>query len=163
MSRGFHKIDEIDYNVDNLEMGTKTPVAAYVERIYLAWLNSIGQVRSQREFSELLGMDRQRFNNYYNGKRTNMDYATAVHVAKIAAGFGAENPYEILEILGYPVPGVGDLYARVSPLFSGAMRAALNEINEKILESGVEPDSPEAWEIARSVLARIGLGTNPNR
>lgn len=104
MSRGFHNSCEIDYNVI-VSGSNKPPIAVYTERIYLAWINSLGQVRPQSEFAELLGMDRQRFNNYYNGKRANMDYATAVRVAEIAAGFGADNPYEILEILGYPVPG----------------------------------------------------------
>lgn len=65
-------------------------------------------------------------NNYYNGKRTNMDYATAQRVARIAAGFGAEKPDEILEILGYPRAGTPDPFARISPEFSDTIRAAPN-------------------------------------
>lgn len=161
MSIAINNSHEIDYNV--IVSGNKPPTATYMERIYLAWINSVGQVRPQSEFAEILGMDRQRFNNYYNGKRTNMDYVTAQRVGQIAAGFGADNPYEILEILGFPRPVSEDPLSKISPEFSETLQAALKEINEKIDLAGVEADSPEAWEIARSVLSRIGLAEKPKR
>lgn len=111
------------------------PTAKYMQRIFLAWLNNVGKARSQKEFADYLGLEKIRFNRYYNGARTEIDYPTAIHICQKAESFGAENPFELLTILGYPKPTKFDL-SSLPPEDASSLEGALIELTSRIHELG---------------------------
>jgi len=103
----------------------KTPVSRFLERVYLKWINSIGEVRTQKEFSQFLGVEYSKFNRYYNGHRSDMDYVTALKICR------AVKDYELMEILGFEIPEE-DLIAVLPTDRAASLRAALTEIRERL-------------------------------
>jgi hypothetical protein len=108
----------------------KPPTARYMEKVYLAWLNQVGQVRSQKEFAEYLELDQIRFNRYYNGARTEIDYATALSICR------KTGDYELMDILGYPRPIEGFDFSSLPPEDAASLRAAVFELTDKLNELG---------------------------
>ena len=71
------------------------PLGDFLQRKYLEWINSCGEVRSQREYAEYLGLKPMTFSQYLNGKRKKIDDPSIVNM--LAEKLGDE----LYEVLGY--------------------------------------------------------------
>lgn len=78
-------------------MSEVNKLASWLEKQYIDWMAKEKQVKSQREFAELLGIDPVKLNQYLNGRRKMPDLET---VNLIAEKLGPE----IYDILGLARP-----------------------------------------------------------
>lgn len=74
---------------------TRGPLGDFLQRKYLEWINSCGEVRSQREYADYLGLKPMTFSQYLNGKRKKIDDPNIVNM--LAEKLGDE----LYEVLGY--------------------------------------------------------------
>lgn len=138
-------------NCYNLFMESKGPVARWLEKKYVQWINDQGVVRSQKEFAEFLGLDRVTFNRYYNGSRERMDYKNALQISSRLGDF------ELLDILGYERPSADSLLEGYPPEFRKQFSAALGEARSELVSRGITEGTDEAREIINMAFRRHGL------
>lgn len=78
-------------------MSTKEDFAKWLERKYIDWLREKGEIASQREFAEYIGIEPMNLSNYLNAKRRMPDPDS---VMKIAEKLGPE----VYDVLGLARP-----------------------------------------------------------
>jgi hypothetical protein len=132
-------------------MTGKGPVARWLEKKYIQWINEQGEMRTQEEFANFLGVDRVTFNRHYNGTIKRMELSTALKYAKKL------NDYEILDILGYERPNEEKLLEGFPPEFKTAFSAALNEARSELVKRGITEGTEEARSIINTAFERYGL------
>lgn len=71
------------------------PLGNFLQRKYIEWINAQGEVKSQKEFAEHLGIHPMTFSHYLNGKRKKIDDPKIVNL--LAEKLGDE----LYEVLGY--------------------------------------------------------------
>ena len=130
-------------------MTDKPPVAKFLERKYIQWISECGEFHSQKDFAAFLEVEHSSFNRYYNGRRSDMEYQTALKICKKVRDF------ELLEILGYPPPSEEDLLSILPPGRGASIRAALEEIKLTVKQSGAISE-----EEADEILSRHGWKSN---
>jgi transcriptional regulator with XRE-family HTH domain len=78
-------------------MKHKEAFAKWLERQYIEWMSDRGEVASQREFAEFIGIDPMNLSNYLNAKRRMPDQES---IKKIAEKLGPE----VYDVLGLARP-----------------------------------------------------------
>lgn len=135
-------------------MKDKGPVARWLEKKYIQWINEQGEVKNQEEFANYLGIDRVTFNRHYNGTVKRMELSTALKYAKKL------NDFEILDILGYERPSEDDLLSGFPPDIREALSASLSEARSELVRRGMTEGSAEALSIINTAFAKHGLKIN---
>ena len=131
----------------------KGKLANYFERGYLNYQLSHGRM-SQAAFARVLNLSKGYMNQLLEGKRTSMTFHAALYVADML------EDDEILEILGYSRPDNSPrkiTLDQLSPYLKDRLSRSLEEIQEAILSSGINPESDEGDTIARSIFEKHGL------
>jgi len=75
-----------------ITMETKEAFAKWLERQYIEWLQEKGEIASQKEFAEYIGIEPMNLSNYLNAKRKMPDPDSTL---KIAEKLGPE-AYDVL-------------------------------------------------------------------
>lgn len=130
---------------------TQSALQHYFHRAYVAFLAREGGYRTQKDFAEFLGISRPRLNHYYNGRRKEMDYETAMLVAQ------KTGDYELFDILGYPRPQAEDILADFPPEVRDPVLAALKEARSSLVNKGISEDSKEARKTLTEAFERFGI------
>ncbi|MGI6730456.1 MAG: helix-turn-helix domain-containing protein [Anaerovoracaceae bacterium] len=78
-------------------MNSKSEFASWLELQFINWMRERGEVTTQREFAEYLGLDQVQLSHYINERRKKPDKAS---LEKIAAKLGPE----IYDVLGLARP-----------------------------------------------------------
>lgn len=78
-------------------MNSKSEFANWLEVQFINWMRERGQVTTQREFAEYLGLDQVQLSHYINERRKKPD---KVSLEKIASKLGPE----IYDVLGLARP-----------------------------------------------------------
>ena len=124
----------------------------WITEKYLVWRrNKPGRAGSAASYAREIGFTPQTLSSWMNKGQVPRD---AEIIDKLVAYFGVE----ILDVVGLP-SGVNPLDQLPSELRDRYTTAIL-EIAHELNARSLDPDSPEAAEISRSILSKYGLITN---
>lgn len=132
----------------NLFMGWKE----WITRRYLDWrMDKPGRAGSAASFAREIGFTPQTLSSWMNKGAVPRDPEV---IEKLLAYFGIE----VLDIVGLPAGGnpLDQLPSELRSRFTTAMLEIAHELNARSLD----PESPEAAEISRSILSKYGLIVN---
>ena len=93
-------------------------LSEWIRKKYIDWLASVGEIRTQREFAEYIGIDKVSMSRYLNNKIKTPDTET---VEKFAAKLGPE----VYDVLGL---------ARPDPQLQ-ALTAVWHELDDEIKQT----------------------------
>lgn len=121
--------------------------AEWINSKFEEWEKKSGGRRSYVEFSRFLEVSQPTFIRWKNG---DSQPGNIQDVAKLARKLDIG----IYDVLGLPTPSSVDL---LSPEVKSLIGVALAEINEIYASRHISPDSPEAVDIATSILSKHGF------
>lgn len=116
---------------------------------YIEWRgDSVGNERSLTDYAKQIGVGKVTLSNWLNRGSLPTSKKTISLLEKF---FG----FEIYEVLGLTPPS-SPLDSLPFPL-RRRIEAAVTELNTETILNGIDPDSPEALELASRVFEKFGL------
>ncbi len=127
-------------------VSTKGRLADYFERNYLDYQRKHG-LMSLTTFAKVLRLSKSYLSQILEGETKSIGFHTARYVADVL------HDYEILEILGYPMPSPEEQ----SPFFGYPpdIMEALKSARDKVATKGVADNSPEGRAIYNSEIEKV--------
>ena len=128
----------------------------FITQKYLDWRqDKRGKKGSAAQFAREIGISPQLLSAWMNKGQTVTDQE---NINKLVNTFG----FVVYDVLGLRRPDADDpravlLAAGLPSEFVDDVLAARDEYSEELARRGIDTDSPEAWEIINSALARHGL------
>ena len=84
-------------NTTSYNISMKSSLSEWLQKKYIDWMAEQGEIKTQHEFADFLGIDKVSLNRYFNGKIKTPDAET---ITKISEKLGPE----IYDVLGLVRP-----------------------------------------------------------